>query len=78
MGGPITLDKNQIGLSQDVLCFLEDDIDQYVGQDALDFFPWGRLDLHQCHGMTTLNSFLNSCIWATTGNKPIILLILLI
>ena len=47
MGGPITLDKNQIGLSQDALCFLEDDIDQYVGQDALGFSPWGSLDPHR-------------------------------
>ena len=34
MGGPITLDKDQIGSDQDVLCFPEDDI----GQEALGFF----------------------------------------
>ena len=47
MGGPVTLDKNQSGSGQDVLCFLEDDIDPYVGQDGLGFSPWGSLDLHQ-------------------------------
>ena len=35
LGGPVTLASNQMGLSQDVLCFPEDDIDKYVGQDAL-------------------------------------------
>ena len=47
LGGPITSDKNQIGLNQHVLCFLEDDIDQYVGQVTLGFSPWGSLDPHQ-------------------------------
>ena len=37
LGGPITSDKNQIGLSQDILCFL----------DALGFsLGRGRLDPH--------------------------------
>ena len=47
MGGPITLDPNQVGSDQDVLCFLEDDIDWYVGQDALGFSSWGSLDPHE-------------------------------
>ena len=47
LGGRITLELNQVGSVQDVLCFLEDDIDQYVGQDGLGFFPWGSLDPHQ-------------------------------
>ena len=49
LGGPITLDQNQIGLSQDVLCFPEDDTDRDVGQGALGFSPWGRgsLDPHR-------------------------------
>ena len=45
-GGPITLDKNQGGSGQDVLCFPEDDIGRYVGQDALGFSLWGSLDPH--------------------------------
>ena len=44
MGGPITLDKNQIGSGQDIQ---EDDIDWYVGQDALGSSPGGSLDPHQ-------------------------------
>ena len=47
--GHITLDKNQVGSGQDVLCFPENDTDQYVGQDALGFSPWGSLDPHQNH-----------------------------
>ena len=37
LGGPVTVDKNQVGSGQDVLCVPEDDIDEYVGQDALGF-----------------------------------------
>ena len=46
LGGPITLDRNQIRSGQDVLCFPED-IDPYVGQDTLDFSLWESLDPHQ-------------------------------
>ena len=37
MGGPITLEKNQMGLSQDSPVLPEDDLAQYVGQDASGF-----------------------------------------
>ena len=46
MGGPITLDKNQIRSGQDILCFLEDDMDRYIWQHALGFSPWGSFDPH--------------------------------
>ena len=46
MGGLITLDRNQVESGQDILYFPEDDIDLYVGQDALGFSPWGSLDPH--------------------------------
>ena len=37
----------------------EDDIDEYVGQDALSFSPWGSLDPHH------LLLFLRECaFWA--------------
>ena len=49
MGGPITLDRNQVRSGQDVLYFPEDDTDQYAGQDALDYSPWGSVDPHHCH-----------------------------
>ena len=42
----MTLDKNQMGSGQDILCFLQDGIDQCVGQDALGFSPWSSLDPH--------------------------------
>ncbi len=47
MGGPITLHMNQVGLGRGLLCFLEDGMDQHVGQDTLGFSPWGSLDAHQ-------------------------------
>ena len=42
MGGHIT----EYESGQDVLCFQEDDIDGYVGQDALGFSLCGSLDPH--------------------------------
>ena len=50
LGGPITLDMNQVGSGQGVLCFPEDDADRSVGQDALGFSPRGSLDPHPSHG----------------------------
>ena len=47
LGGPITLETNQVESGQDVLYFLEDDVDRYVGQDTLGFSPWGSLAPHQ-------------------------------
>ena len=46
MGGPVSLDMNQVESGEDVLYFPENDIDRYVGQDTLDVSPWGGLDLH--------------------------------
>ena len=41
---------SQVKSGKDILYFLEDDIDWYVGQDASNFSPWGRLDPHHRDG----------------------------
>lgn len=65
MGGPITLSMNQVESGQEVLYFLEDDIDWHVGQDALGFSPWRSLDPHQWEGREPSGVCLcvRVCLW---------------